>query len=67
MGSKIDETKGRLKEAAGVVADDKRLEREGKLDQAGSVAKDKIEQGKDALADGIDAVKDKLSDSDTSR
>lgn len=31
MGSKMDETKGRLKEAAGVLADDERLEREGKL------------------------------------
>jgi uncharacterized protein YjbJ (UPF0337 family) len=62
MGSKIDETKGRLKEAAGVVADDKHLEREGKLDQAGSAVKDKIERGKDKLSDTVDAAKDRLSD-----
>jgi uncharacterized protein YjbJ (UPF0337 family) len=62
MGSKIDETKGRLKEAAGVVTDDKQLEREGKLDQAGSAVKDKIEQGKDKLSGAVDAVKDKLTD-----
>jgi uncharacterized protein YjbJ (UPF0337 family) len=64
MGSKIDETKGRLKEAAGVVADDKQLEREGKLDQAGSAVKDKIEQGKDKLSGAVDAVKDKLADNE---
>jgi uncharacterized protein YjbJ (UPF0337 family) len=65
MGSKIDETKGRVKEAAGVVSGDKDLEREGKLDQAGSAVKDKIEQTKDTLSDAVDSVKDKLTDRDT--
>ena len=47
----IDDAKGRVKEAAGDLTDDKDLEREGKLDQAGATIKDKV-------ADGIDAVKD---------
>ena len=67
MGSKIDETKGRLKQAAGVAADDKQLEREGKLDRAGATAKDTIEQGADKLSDAVDAVKDKLSNSNDRR
>lgn len=67
MGSKMDETKGRLKEAAGVLADDERLEREGKLDQASGSVKDKIEQGKDKLSNVVDAAKDKLSDANDRR
>lgn len=33
MSGKIDQVKGRLKEAAGVLANDESLKREGKLDQ----------------------------------
>jgi len=33
MGGKIDQIKGRIKEAAGTLTDDDRLKREGKLDQ----------------------------------
>jgi uncharacterized protein YjbJ (UPF0337 family) len=61
MGSKVDDTKGRLKEAAGVVSGDKQLERDGKLDQAGGAVKDKLEKAKDTLSDGVDAVKDRLA------
>ncbi|MCU1359413.1 MAG: CsbD-like [Ilumatobacteraceae bacterium] len=66
MGSKMDDTKGRLKEAAGVVADDKDLQREGKLDQAGSSVKNVIEQGKGTLSGAVDSVKDKLSNVNSS-
>jgi uncharacterized protein YjbJ (UPF0337 family) len=62
MGSKIDDTKGRAKEAAGVLSGDKDLKREGKLDQGGSAVKDKAERGKDALSDAVDSVKDSLVD-----
>ena len=34
MAGKIDELKGRVKEAAGVITDNDRLRREGKGDQA---------------------------------
>jgi uncharacterized protein YjbJ (UPF0337 family) len=33
MGGKMDQVKGRIKEAAGVITDNDRLKREGKMDQ----------------------------------
>jgi uncharacterized protein YjbJ (UPF0337 family) len=60
MGSKADDIKGRVKEATGTLSGDKDLEREGKLDQAGSAVKKKAEDAKDKVGDAVDAVKDKL-------
>jgi len=34
MGGKMDQIKGRIEEATGVITDDDRLKRQGKLDQA---------------------------------
>jgi uncharacterized protein YjbJ (UPF0337 family) len=42
-----DEAKGRIKEAAGDLTDDKDLKREGKVDQATGKAKDKIDDASD--------------------
>lgn len=51
--SNMDEAKGRLKEAAGDLTDDKDLKREGKIDQAAGTAKEGVdkatEKAKDAL------------------
>ena len=58
--SKADDTKGRLKEAAGTLSGDKDLEREGKLDQAGGAVKKKAERAGDKVDDAVDAVKEKL-------
>jgi uncharacterized protein YjbJ (UPF0337 family) len=44
----VDEAKGRAKEAAGVVTDDKGLKREGKADQAKSSVKDAIDRAAEA-------------------
>ncbi len=41
MGGKLDRIKGRVKEAAGALADDDNLKREGNLDQAAGKAKEK--------------------------
>ena len=41
MGEKMDETKGRVKEAAGDLTDDKDLKREGQMDQTGAKVKEK--------------------------
>ena len=54
---KIDEAKGRAKEAAGAVTDDKSLKNEGKADQAGASVKRKVEGA-------VDGVKDKLTGKD---
>jgi uncharacterized protein YjbJ (UPF0337 family) len=40
----VDEEKGRAKEAAGAVTDDKALKREGKADQAESSAKGAVDR-----------------------
>lgn len=52
--SNMDEIKGRVKEAAGDLTDDKDLEREGKVDQTAGKVKDKA-------GDVVDSVKDKLN------
>jgi len=51
--NKMDEVKGRAKEATGAATDDDELKAEGKADQAKSTVKDKV----DSVAD---TVKDKL-------
>lgn len=46
--SKVDEAKGRVKEAAGAVTDDKGLKREGKADQAKSSVKGAVDRAAEA-------------------
>jgi uncharacterized protein YjbJ (UPF0337 family) len=50
---KIDDAKGRIKEAAGDLTDDDSLKNEGKVDQATGTVKDKV-------GDVSDKIKDKL-------
>jgi uncharacterized protein YjbJ (UPF0337 family) len=57
MGEHIDEAKGRTKEAAGDLTDDKSLKREGKIDRAVSTIKEKVD-------DAADKVKDKVGTGD---
>jgi uncharacterized protein YjbJ (UPF0337 family) len=47
MSGTSDKIKGRVKEAVGVLADDRRLKNEGKLDQATGKIKEVVEQGID--------------------
>jgi uncharacterized protein YjbJ (UPF0337 family) len=53
MGENLDEAKGRVKEAAGDLTDDKDLKREGKIDQATSDVKDKIGDAADKAKDAV--------------
>jgi uncharacterized protein YjbJ (UPF0337 family) len=62
MGSRMDEAKGRAKEAAGDLTDDKDLQREGKMDRAGATMKEKFEDAKDTLDEAVDKVKDKADE-----
>jgi len=55
MSEKLDQAKGRLKEAAGDLADDDRLKNEGKTDRVGGEIKEKVE-------DLVDKAKDKIHD-----
>ena len=55
MGEKMDDLKGRAKEAAGDLTDNERLQREGKVDQGKAEVKDKV-------GDVADKVSDKIKD-----
>jgi uncharacterized protein YjbJ (UPF0337 family) len=59
--SKIDKTKGNIKETAGDVTGNEDLEREGKKDKAGGKIKEKAEAAKDKVGDAVDKGKEKLS------
>jgi uncharacterized protein YjbJ (UPF0337 family) len=55
MGDKMDEAKGRTKEAVGDLTDDEKLKREGKLDRAGAKVKE-------TAGDAVDSAKDKMNE-----
>lgn len=46
----VDEGKGRLKEAAGSLTNDRSLKNEGKADQAKATVKDKVDKVADVLS-----------------
>jgi len=52
---KIDDLKGRAKEAAGDLTDDDDLKREGKIDRGAANVKGKVK-------DAVDKVRDKVED-----
>ena len=62
MGEKMDEAKGRVKEAAGDLTDDDDLKADGKMDRAGATVKDKASDAADKVGDFVDDAKDKLRD-----
>jgi uncharacterized protein YjbJ (UPF0337 family) len=45
----VDEGKGRIKQAAGSLTDDKSLKNEGKVDQAKASVKDTVDKAADKL------------------
>jgi uncharacterized protein YjbJ (UPF0337 family) len=51
MDAKMDEAKGRIKEAAGDLTDDDKMKREGKVDRMGATVKEKV-------GDAVDKAKD---------
>lgn len=63
MGGKVDQMKGRLKEAVGVLMDDDSLKDEGKLDQLGGEIKETAERVaekvKETVAKAVEKVKEK--------
>jgi uncharacterized protein YjbJ (UPF0337 family) len=58
--SNWDETKGRVKEAAGDLTDDDDLKREGKLDQAAGKVKDAVDRAAEKTKEKLDEVADKV-------
>ena len=59
---KVEDLKGRAKEAAGDLTDDEELQRKGKLDQASASVKEKIGDAGEKLEEGVESVKDKAGD-----
>lgn len=49
MAGEMDETKGRMKEAAGDLTDDEELKREGKVDKATGSVKDVVQKISDKI------------------
>ena len=64
MEDRIDEAKGRAKEAAGDLTDDERLKREGKMDRAGAKVKRVARNAKDDVERGVDRAKARARDAD---
>lgn len=60
MGEKVDQTKGRVKEAVGSLTGDTDLKREGQTDRLAGVAKEKLGHTKDKVEDVIDETKDAI-------
>ena len=60
MSGKLEEVKGRAKEAAGDVTGDDSLKREGKADQATGKVKQKVDDAKNWVEDKIDDARDKV-------
>lgn len=58
---RVDEAKGRVKEATGALTDDEELEREGERDQGKSDVKEKIDAAADKAKKAVDDLSSKLS------
>jgi uncharacterized protein YjbJ (UPF0337 family) len=54
MAGKAEEIKGRVKEAAGAIADNDKLRHEGKIDQAAGKTKQAVEKVVDKAKDVIE-------------
>jgi uncharacterized protein YjbJ (UPF0337 family) len=61
---KVEDLKGRAKEAAGDLTTNDDMKREGKMDRASSSIKDKADDVNDKVEDAVDKVKEKLRNND---
>jgi uncharacterized protein YjbJ (UPF0337 family) len=66
MGKNIDEVRGRTKQAAGDLKDDKGLHREGRVDKAVSDVKEKIDEVADKVKEKVGG-RDRQPDIDRDR
>jgi uncharacterized protein YjbJ (UPF0337 family) len=62
MNEKIDETAGKVKEAAGILTGDEELEREGKSEQTLAKAKGAVQDVADSVKKVVDKVEEKLTE-----
>jgi uncharacterized protein YjbJ (UPF0337 family) len=64
MDNDLDQAKGRIKQAAGDLTDNKDLKKEGKADETAGKVKEFVEDMKDKAEDLIDNVKDRFNKKD---
>ena len=57
MHEKTEDIKGRAKEAAGDLSGDESLQREGKVEQASSTVKEKVDKGAKKVKEMLDRDK----------
>ena len=60
MSAKTEQWKGRIKQAAGTLAGNKRLEREGRADRRAGEAKERLAKSKGRVARLVDEAADSL-------
>ena len=58
MGERIDDIKGKVKEAAGDLTDDRELKTEGKIDQGKAEVKEKAKNVTDKVGDKLKDLTD---------
>jgi uncharacterized protein YjbJ (UPF0337 family) len=63
MGGKMDQVKGRIKEAAGALTDDDRLKREGQMDQVVGKVKEKAAKVAEKVKKTVERAADALKGS----
>jgi uncharacterized protein YjbJ (UPF0337 family) len=61
MGGKVDQAKGRTKEALGDLKDDDELKREGQRDQTAGRMKEEIDDAGDWVEEKVDELKEKAN------
>jgi uncharacterized protein YjbJ (UPF0337 family) len=62
MGGKMDQIKGRIKEAAGVLTDDDRLKREGRLEQVVGKVKETAARIAEKVKEKVERTADTMKD-----
>jgi uncharacterized protein YjbJ (UPF0337 family) len=62
MSGKVDEAKGRIKEAAGDLTGDEKMKNEGRIDKAAGKIKQGAEKVADKMKDTVDKMKDTVKD-----
>ena len=61
MPNNLDQTEGRLKQAAGSLTGDDELKREGEMDEASGDLKEKIDDVTDKVKSTVDDVRSRLN------
>jgi uncharacterized protein YjbJ (UPF0337 family) len=61
MDNDLDQAKGKIKQAAGDLTDNKDLKKEGEVDEKAGKVKEFLEDAKDKAEDVVDKVKDRFN------